>query len=47
MVSSAKIKASYIPKTSSNGDVENFTKIADPDLTTQPINNLEDPFEKW
>lgn len=47
LVSSAKIKASYIPKTSSNGDVENFTKIADPDLTTQPINNLEDPFEKW
>lgn len=47
LVSTAKIKAVYIPKTSSNGDCENFRKYPEPDLTTQPINNLDDPFEKW
>lgn len=42
-----KLKAPYIPKVSSNGDVNNFTKYEDSDDVPPSIKPNEDPFLEW
>lgn len=42
-----KIKAPYLPKVASNGDVNNFQPYQDSDSITQAIKPNEDPFLEW